>query len=223
MPPKKNKGKGRATSSLDQDYQAVKRFVKRTAGPFALAAWKGASSLMNVEVKHSDGTWSTAVSSTTSLHLMTGVAQGDGNTTRDGNSIKLMGGRVSIVYQMNASATASVVRTMIVVDTRNAGSDPTSSHIFDDTTVIGLPNLDTAPNRFQIMYDSCTNLSINGDRSKTLDIECPWLANLHIMYNGTGGTIASINGPAVYVVTLSNEATNTVTRRMETRVFFVDN
>lgn len=226
MPRRKSqtaRSKRPARSELDKDYAKVKSFLGRLAPPMALAAYRGASSLVNVEVKHADVSFTSAVSSTPAVSYLSGIAQGDSNLTRDGNSVKLLGGRFTQVLTIDPSASTSYIRTMIVADTRGAGAAPSAADIFDSATVVGLPNLDTAPNRFMILYDTFDTLSINGSRSVVHDFDLAKVANLHLMFNGTAATVGSSSGLTLWLISMSNEATNTVGRRSECRLFFVDN
>lgn len=201
----------------------VKSSIKKLASPWMLSTFKGASSLLNVEVKHVDVSDTQNAGSTGLLTLLSGIAQGDTNTTRDGNSVKLMGGRFTTVLTINASASTTYVRSIIFADTRNQAANPTIADVLDTATPIGLPNLDTAPNRFLILYDRMDKMSINGDRTILYDWDLSKLANLHLSFGGTGATVASVQGLAIYSFIFSNESVNTPSHRSESRLFFVDN
>jgi hypothetical protein len=198
--------------------------VKRVA-PYALVAFKGAASLVNAEVKHVDVSSSSTVSTTPVLTFLSGIAQGDTNTSRDGNSVKCVGLHGDVTLIQNASATTSRVRTLIFVDTRSQGVVPTASDVLDTNAMSGLANIDTEPNRFIILLDRFDSMVLASESrvvhwryDLTSDVK-----NMHFLFSGSGATIASAKGPVVYMLQYSSEATNTPTYAIDSRCFFLDN
>jgi hypothetical protein len=181
---------------------------------------------MNPEFKHSDSSANSSISSTAGLVLMSGIAQGDSNVTRDGNSVKITGFYGDLTAAMNASATTTRLRTVIFVDMRNQGVAPTASDVIDTaSTVQGLPNVDAQPGRFAILFDQVNTMVLASD-SRTIHFRFDLtkeLRNLHLTYSGTGATVASISGPAIYMLLLSTESTNTPSVVMDARLTFLDN
>jgi hypothetical protein len=188
-------------------------------------AFKGAASLVNAEVKHVDVSTSSTVSTTPVLTFLSGIAQGDTNTSRDGNSVKAVGLHGDITLIMNASATVSRVRTLIFVDTRSQGAAPTAADIVDTNALSGLANIDTEPNRFVMLLDRLDVLVLAAEnRAKTFRFDLTSdVKNMHLLYSGSGNTIASAKGPVVYMLQFSSEATNTPTYAVDSRLFFIDN
>lgn len=224
--PKRNKGKGKASSSRGfvSDATALVRAVQRVA-PYALTAFKGAVSLVNAEVKHVDVSASTTVSTTPVLSFLSGIAQGDTNTSRDGNSVKCVGCHGDMTLIMNASATVTRVRTLIFVDTRSQGVVPTATDVVDTNGLSGLVNIDTEPNRFVILLDRFDCLTLASESRLVhwrFDLSDA-LRNMHLTFSGSGATIASAKGPVLYMLQFSSEATNTPTYALDSRLFFLDN
>jgi hypothetical protein len=230
MPPKRKqsaaaRGKRPARGGgFISDAQALVRAVQRVQ-PYALAAFKGAVSLVNAEVKHADTTGTATVSTTPVITFLSGIAQGDTNTSRDGNSVKCVGLSGDVTLIQNASATVTRVRTIIFVDTRNQGATPTATDVVDTGAMSGLVNIDTEPNRFVILYDrfDCMTLA-----SETRVLHWRYdlnedMRNMHLVYSGSGATVASIKGPSVFMLQYSSEATNTPTYAVDSRLFFLDN
>lgn len=230
MPPKRKqssvaKGKRPARGGgFISDATALVHAVQRVA-PYALAVYKGAASLVNAEVKHADVTASSTVSTTPVLTFLSGIAQGDTNQTRDGNSCKCVGLTGDVTLIQSASATATRVRTLIIVDTRNQGATPTATDVVDTGAMTGLINLDTEPNRFIILYDrlDCMVLA-----SETRMVHWRYdlndaMRNVHLLFSGSGATSASCKGPSVFMLMYSSEATNTPTYAIDNRIFFLDN
>jgi len=190
----------------------------------ALTVLKGASNLLNAEIKHLDLTTSDTPNQTATVTYLSGIAQGDTNLTRDGNSVKLKGGLIKTVYVIHASATASRIRHIIFVDLRNRSAAPTASDVFDTAASgNGLLNLDSAPNRFVVLHDEYVRLDTASNRVFAAEVPIPALDNVHLNYVGTGATAASAEGPSVWSILQSTESTNTPSVVMHSRLFFVDN
>jgi hypothetical protein len=222
---KSKRGKGKE-SAVSADVAAVYAASKRLA-PVMLSAFKGAVSYFNPEVKHADVTINNAVSTTTLVSFLSGISQGDSNTTRDGNSVKITGFYGDIIYVMNASATTSRVRTLIVVDTQMNAATPTASDVFDTSgsATVGLINVDTFPGRFVVLYDEVDVLTIGTEKRMVhRRIALPALQNMHLKYNtGTGNGVTAAVGPHIFMLQLSTEATNTVGQDSTFRLSFLDN
>jgi hypothetical protein len=217
--PQKKRRSARS-SSFAQDLAGAGRLASR-----ALAVFKGAGSLLlNAEFKHIDTTVASAVSTTPVITVLSALAQGDTNITRDGNSIKCTGFDFRYLYSVNASATASLARVVVFLDTRNIGAAPTVTDVFASST-IALPNVDAQPNRFVLLYDRTHSLVLAGDSRQevTHPITLGALKGVHFTYNGNAGTVADLRGAALFVYVLSNEATNTPSLDFQCRLWFVDN
>jgi len=197
------------------------RATGRTASR-ALTIFKGAASLLNAEVKHVDQTANLTPDTSGTVTLLSGIAQGDGNTTRDGTSVKLKGGDLRFRAASHTSAAATWLRLLLVVDTRNDGVNPTLSDIIS-ATITGQPNLDSSPNRFVILHDEVLSLVTAANRIAHRNIPLYALLDMHLMFNGTGATVASCSGPALFAVLLSSEATNTPSVTFDSRLLFLDN
>jgi len=189
----------------------------------ALAAFRGAASLLNAEIKHHDTGISSSVSSSGAVVYLGAVPQGDGTTSRDGNSLKLKGAHLRLSCTMNTSATRSTVRWMLVADVRCAGSNPSISDILVSSSVTALPNLVAEPNRFLILEEGVWTLSSTGEQSGYVAITAPALVDCHLVFAGTAGTVADAAGLAVFLVMVSSEATNTPSVSGAGRLLFVDN
>jgi hypothetical protein len=192
----------------------------------ALAAFKGLKGFFNTETKFVDQQLSGSASSTAQVLLLSGIAQGDTGSTRDGNSVKLVGGAVRIGCLQHTSATTTRVRVMIVADTRNQGGDPTPADIVSmSTSGLTMPNLASEPGRFVILHDKAF-WQVIGTQSQAVhyDVDlAPMVRDLHLTFAGTGSTVADIRGLALYVYLYAAEATNTPTYFMASRLLYVDN
>lgn len=172
--------------------------------------------IINSEKHYTDVSLAGTGGSAGSIQLINQVAQGDDVNNRDGNSIlcKYIYGNVYLA--MNASATNTVVRCMIVMDTANQGSTPAVTDVIAD--YISPMNVDNTK-RFVTLVDRRYTFSINGDRGRLIKFYVP--VNKHLRYSSTTGT--SVLQNALYLIIISNEGTNTPTFAGTWRIAFYDN
>jgi len=194
----------------------------RTAGR-ALSMFKGGVALLNAEVKHSDVALSGAVSSTGVVTLLSGIAQGDGTSSRDGNSVKLKGGDLRYYFTQNGSASRTAIRVLVVVDTRNQGANPSISDILTSATVVAPPNLTAEPGRYVILSDEVFWLFSGERTAASRHIALQALMDMHLLFSGTSADVSSVSGPSVFLVTLSSETTNTPSISGNSRLLYLDN
>lgn len=177
--------------------------------------------LVNAEKYHLDTVVSGAISTTPSVTHLTAIATGDGDGARTGNSILMRGLSFSMTWNMNASATNTWIRMVLVQDTQQIGdTTPAFTDIFDSgsSNIINLLNKNTL-GRFKILRDKVISFSSNSktDYSKKGFIR---FYN-HVRYNGTASS--DIQKMGLYLLFVSNEATNTPTVSSVWRVFYYDN
>jgi len=221
----RGKGKrGKSEGGFFSDAQAAVHAVSRLA-PYALRAFKGAASLVNAEFKHADYQTTTALSTTSQVNLISGIAQGDSNLTRDGNSVKVMGLYGDLALVMSASATVNRFRLLIFADTSSQGAAPVAADVIDTSSPEGLINIDTFPNRYLILHDSM-HTQVLASETRTLCIR--WslsrdVMNTHLSFSGTAATVGSTSKLTYWLLLLGTEATNTTNTVVNTRLLFVDN
>ncbi len=196
---------------------------KYSAGQLASKAWSGVKYLkkiVNVEKKIHDTSIAEAVSSTGAIHSLHDVAQGDTINTRDGNSLKglYLGFRMGCTQ--NLTATQSLIRVMVVADKQQIGdAEPSVGNILQSAVVTSYLNEDTL-GRFSVLYDKVFTMAENSD---SLQKYAEWNHNFEhrIRYNGAAATDIQKNG--LFMLLLSDEATNTPTVAITVRLRFVDN
>lgn len=174
--------------------------------------------LINVEYKLFDVADTTASSTTATLVSLASIGQGDTNITREGNSILLKSINVKSTIQAHASATQSAVRYIVFRDNQGSVSDPTAAQLLEASTPNAHRN-DANFQRFTVLHDKVYELSNAGTGRKDINIYIP--CNFHIYYRDATATNHLKN--VVWLLHLSNEATNTVTQQMNSRIRFVDN
>lgn len=195
-----------------------------------LSAFKGAVGYLNAEVKHTDFSVSQTVTSTPTLTLLSGVAQGDTQLTRDGNSIKLVGFYGDMLLSANTTAVSSRCRSLIFIDLQGNGAAPTAANVCDTgVSCTGLINIDTFPGRFVILFDSLETMVSLADsriKSRRFSFETQSLGSLkdmHIKFGGTGATAASTSGPTLWLMQWSSEVTDGPSTVSDWRILYVDN
>ncbi len=187
---------------------------------------RGASNLLNAEIKYMDAGASATSSSTPAIVYLSGCAVGDTQSDRNGMSVKLKGGLIKMMLTANSSASRTTQRILLIADTRCQKANPTITDIVDTTRITGLLNLLTYTNRFVVLHDETTVVGTTTGAGlnswwKTLDFQA--LMDVHINYSGSGATVATAGELAIFLVHWNNEATNTATLQYDSRLFFVDN
>jgi hypothetical protein len=155
--------------------------------------------------------------------LLSGVSQGDTESTRDGNSIKCKGGLVDLLITTAVAATRTQVRCIIFADLHQAGTAPSLANVYATGALNGLLNIASFKNRFIVVHDSLTLVNNLSDNQAHMKVPLDAIIDLHFMFNGTGATVASCSGPTLFMILVSNEATNTPTVSYSSRLFFLDN
>lgn len=216
--PKRKAGKG--APSVMSDLAATGRTASR-----ALTIFKGAVSLLNAELKHADVVTSVSQGTTPTLTYLSGIAQGDTSITRDGASVKLKSFHFKMSARANVSSAQPRVRCILFVDTRSQGVVPAAADLVGiSTAALEFPNLDTEPGRFTILRDWFFTHSVAvGPVIKNVDEAIPELAEMHLLFSGTGATIASAKGPVVYLYTYCSDNVNQETIDLTARAMYVDN
>lgn len=196
---------------------------KYTPMEVAKAALKTATyvkSLVNVEQKLLDTAVDRSVSNTGHIDHVSAIAQGDGISNREGNSVKATLISMRLSGYIHASATNTQVRYMLVMDNQTVSdSTPAVDDILESVNTRSF--LDIARlGRFTILVDGHIPLvasAANGAFYREHNIPL----NNHIRFNGTASTDIQKNG--LYFLTLSDQATNTPVVNTQIRLRYVDN
>lgn len=180
--------------------------------------------LLNVEFKfHDVSANGTAITNTGIIIPLTNLAQGDTDDTRDGATIKLKSIEANFIFKLNASATASVVRTMIVIDTQTNQVGPTLANVLADagnqTNLVSPRNLDNR-SRFIILKDFNLLLDASYDRKQK-----SWYKkmNLHLVYDSNAGSISDLTSNSLTLFFMGSEGTNYPEVSYYVRSRYIDN
>ncbi len=182
-------------------------------------------SLLNVEYKHHNvQTVNTAVTDAGTLTNLSLLSQGDTSQTRDGGSVKFTSLRLAYALRINASATVTNFRIMIVHDKQTNQAQFTLADLLFDATVIDAcfspPNINNA-SRFNILYDklhtlnSTSNAEINRVVYKKL--------NMKTRYDAAVGDITDLTQDSLTLVMVADQATNDPSIIFNYRSRFIDN
>ncbi len=205
-------------------YMACGKMVMSDARK-ALSIARATKALLNVEYKFLD-TIVTAGSVGTSpvINQLTNIVQGDGGSSRDGNQVKVVGIYLNYLCTINASATNTQIRVLLVHDSQTNGAIYTSGDLLSDITavdsIVAPLNLDNKY-RFKVLYDRVHHLSDNGNQS--ISFKKFFKTNSRIRFDGTAGDITDLTSSSYSIMFVSNEATNVAAVTRNLRLRFIDN
>lgn len=193
-----------------------------SARDVAISAMKGVKylkGLVNSEVHKLESDIGASVSDSGSITHLTPITQGDSTANRQGNSV--LGKYLTCrgILTKHASATATQVRCMLFRDNQQVGdTSPGISDILQSTPYINSMLSSTTVGRFTKLYDKLVFLSSNKPSGQ-------FVINLavksHVRFNGSASSDIQKNG--LYLVLVSNEATNTPSVDAQARFGFYDN
>lgn len=187
----------------------------------AMSAYRGVKylrGLVNSERMHLINSATFNPDSSGDITHLTNIGQNDTATGRTGNSVLLR----DIFYRFqitgNASATGTFYRIILFQDKQQIGdTSPTVADVLNSIEVQSPLNSNTA-GRFKILKDYY--FSTNQD-SRTRTFKNYIKLHSHIRYNGSTANDIQKNG--IYLLMLSNEATNTPTFTYNIKMGWHDN
>lgn len=194
-----------------------------SVGNIARLAWsgvKGIRALINAEKHFVDAATSGTISySTGSVLDFTQIAVGDTQSTRTGNSLLVNNITARIKYSKSASATASMMRVMLVLDNQQVADTPvTAASILNSVSPISTMNRANL-GRYKVLYSKKFILDANKP-SQMVNIFKRFKRH-HFRYNGTA--VSDIQKGGLYLVTVHDEPTNIPTIDVNYSTAFYDN
>jgi len=158
------------------------------------------------------------------LTLLSGIAQGTDVGNRVGNAIFVTDIRVSGRALVNAAVTTfSTARMILLRDNENAGATPVLADILESTSgavVTRSPKNFVNRKRFTFLYDELFVL-VPG-QSSCLPIGVDMRINREVLYRGTGNTVAAAAEGTLYLLTISDETVNFPNMTMYIQYQFTD-
>lgn len=197
------------------------RFYRRnqSTADKALSIALKTAAMLNPEYKvHTTGL-SSAVSTTAQFTSLGSVAQGDGMSNRDGQSIKVTSLAINGRYLLNASASADHIRTIVFVDKNSDGATPSVLELLESNDPMSHLNVESQQNRFRVLYDRLDSL-VNDGGDQVIFRKYQKMSH-HIKFDSTGASDYSWGN--IWIMQLGNQATNTTVNDLNCRIRFVDN
>jgi len=225
---------------MNQRKRGTRRPKRRDAvGEYASDAWSLAKrtaaglneirKLINVEQKFHEVAGDTTYDRNGTVSFISGIAQGDGVSQRDGNSIKMQAFRFRIFVKHHPNTTVGTCsRVLVVRDMQNQGATITANDVLSN---VGAP---TAPltfrdftngplqnKRFALVYDQTFvtdpyNLIHHDEFVTTNDV--------HTYYRGTDATEASAGNGSYFIIVIGSDTGSDLPSLFyQTRLEFTDN
>jgi len=211
---------------------------EEAVGKYASDAWSLAKrtayglneirKLINIETKFFDTIITSTTQSTTgSITSLSQMGQGLNSTSRVGDSIRIQHIEVRGRVTISTAAVTSLVRFMIVRDLDGYGTVPAVTDVLETAVAVSAPLAPYKFNkrqRFSILYDEIFALAggATADGSSTQVFTFSSAHQGHILYLGTGAVSASDGKGTIYYLAVSDEATNTPTVALTSRILFTD-
>lgn len=189
----------------------------------ALAVAYGVKRLLNVEKKYIDstpGSGGVSVSSSGTVTLLNGCAQGDTDQTRDGNQMKMTSMSLRGYVTNHPSAANTSVRMMILIKKSNDGAAPVPNLVLDSLSPNSLYNRDHI-HRYKVLSDKRYVLNSAARTNIQFTLNIPM--DEKVRYDGTTASVADIDKSGLYILLISDQSTNTPIFYYNARVNYVDN
>jgi hypothetical protein len=204
----------------------VRNMKVSDAAWLASKAWQGVkliSKLINVEEKLFDVNASGGIANTGAIFNLSNIAQGTDYNNRDGDSLLTQRLDFSMIIT-NSTALASTgnafIRLIIFRDNDQLGADPTVANVLQ-SAVVTSPLTFYTERRFDVLDDRLYAMNNNG--ASALQYRLSLNLNKHIYFQNTTGADASNFEGALFLLALSDQATNTPTISYYSRLAFTDN
>ena len=215
-------------------YSSNKKYLKKRKGQAVSSNWPSTAlgiaskalatalmvkKLVNVERKYHSPSLNTTISSTGNVSgNLLNIPQGDGSGNRDGQSIRITSFQMKGTVKMNASATSSVVRLMLVADLRSENSTPNITDILETASPSSLIS-HIAAGQFLVLKDWRFALNDNGNQTKVIN----YYQKMDKVLKYAGGTTGAPENYNLVLVKVSDEATNVPTLDAHFRFRYIDN
>lgn len=197
---------------------------KYSVGQIAQKAWSGMryiKGLINVERKFFDVTAVTSPDNSGTVINLSNIAEGTDYNNRDGNSILLQ----NLLFRVNTSGNVAgnniFVRAIIFADNYQTGTDPTVLNLLE-TASTNSPLNHVTSKRFTIYKDFKWTLDLYNP-TKTMKKYIKFPQSTHIKYQNTTGADASNWEGSLYLLLISDQATNKPSVDWYARLRFTDN
>lgn len=174
----------------------------------------------SVEWKSQSGSLSSAITSTATVTLLNGIAQGTDYNQRAGRKATFRSVMVRGFLE-NADANNNQVRILLVADKQCNGAAPTVADIITSSNPTnGFKNLDNS-SRFKVLGDLRVALNINASGS-VRQFKIYRRIYVNTRYDGTGSAVTDITTNSIYLLMVSTDATGGVLHMTDWRIRYTD-
>ncbi len=173
------------------------------------------------ELKTFDTNTDTTRNTTANIFNLSNMAQGDTSITREGLQIQPRSLAFKLWVTPHASATASQLRLIIFKDREQHGTVPTVEEILEAEDHDSFPEHDTRP-RFKFYRDIQVLIDNISHKQDYITGFIKFGKKAKIWYLGTNAQQVAMGKNTLYVLTISNEATNVPSYTLNTRLRYVD-
>lgn len=203
----------RRTPWYARKYNAMQLAAKAAKGVWYL---KG---LVNSEMLHTQTLGSSSISSSGTVFLLNGLAQGDTSSARTGNSVLMRNCHLRLGFAQNATAVTTFYRVILFWDTQQVGdTSPTVTDILESASPYS-PLATASVGRFRILKSWF--FSTDDTKAQTKAINHYSKFRVHSRFNGTASSDIQKNG--LYLMAISDQSTNTPTMAYSMKVGYHDN
>lgn len=212
-----------------KNFRAKKRFNKKGGSwlGYAKKALRVANfvkSVVNVEYKYLDvSNTGLSMSSSGAVALLTGLAVGTTSTTRNGNSILMKSFYSQITFKVNAAATSSTLcRVIYFIDKQDTSSLPAVTDVLSAATV-NAPIRRDQGDRFIVLYDRRLVVNLDSGSRPAGILKYFKKLHMHVKYLGDTAAQSDTGENQIYVLTVTDAASNNPTFNHTVRMRYIDN
>lgn len=192
----------------------------------ALKVAKSVKRMLNVEYKVTDtvltasGGAGAGIDDAGEVHDLLQIAQGDGQTHRDGNSVRVKSLNIKGGISLGGAATFTKAKVLIVRDSQPNGSTPTFTTIFENSVMSRLYMNRTYPGRFKVVASRDLKLSTEGGHNEVF-FDIYMKLNDKILWQS--GATADPYNTNYLLCLIADQSTNEPAFSIASRCKFVDN
>lgn len=186
--------------------------------------------LINTEFKFKDtyntgGSLADSVTTTGTFYLLNGISESVDYNGRTGRTIRIKSIqlRAEGVKNSSASAVATDIRLVLFWDMQPNGSAPTIGSLLETGTQSSLYAFRNLNYRHRYVILSDKRVRMDSDDYNVKLMEYYAKCNQKVIYASPSNGIGDIATGSLYLLAISNEATNTPTMHFMSRIRYIDN
>lgn len=181
-------------------------------------------SLVNVERKFLDTTFTSSMFTTAAIFPVSLIDQGDAYNQRQGNSVKLTSIYVSgTILGDPTQVNAQTIRYILFMDKEGRGVAPTITDLLEAATIQS-PINHIAGKRFKILLDKQLTQSVAGAPNHTHQVKHFMKKSIHLKYNGPAAlTSDTMENQLYFFVYGTSTLAQSPTAYITVRLRYIDN